>query len=163
MIRMKKAVVFLAAMALISVAEAKPAFTSQNFSGVYACKGNNELVGDYEMTATLKLKRISSYGRFGTYDYSTETENSVTYLGQAVADGNRMALTFKVTEGRSADFSTGVAEVVKNPQGRWSFHNYYYEADDTGGNYGSEYCVLKTAPVQPGKKKLVTPKPPAAS
>jgi hypothetical protein len=151
--RMKKVVVALMAVVFVSGAEAKPTFTSQNYSGVYACKGNNELVGDYEMTATLKLKRLSSYGRFGTYEYSTETENSVTYLGQAVADGSRMALTFKLSDGRNAEFSTGVAEIVKNPQGHWSFRNMYYEADDTGGNYGSEYCVMKTLPVKALKKK----------
>ncbi|HSH72893.1 MAG TPA: hypothetical protein VK974_07535 [Methylophilaceae bacterium] len=149
---MKKVVIAFAALVFVSGAEAKPTFISQNYSGVYACKGKNELVGDYEMTATLKLKRVSSYGRFGTYDYSTETENSVTYLGQAVADGNKLAMTYKLTEGRNADFSTGIAEIVKNPQGRWSFNNLYYEADDTGGNYGSEHCVMKTAPVKAVKK-----------
>jgi len=147
---MKKVVIVFAAFLFASGAEAKP--LTQNYSGIYTCKGKNELVGDYETTATLKLKRVGNNGKLGTYEYSTETENSVTYQGQAIADGSRLAMTYKLTEGRNADFSTGIAEIVKTSQGRWSFHNLYYESDDTGGNYGSEHCVMTTLPVKVTKK-----------
>lgn len=145
--------------AFAATAASKAAFTSQNYSGVYSCKGSNESVGNYEVTATLKLKRLSSYAKFGTYDFLNETSNSVVYSGQAVADGNRLALTYRLNDKQNANFTTGIAEVKKNAQSQWSFHNYYYEADDTGGNYGHEYCIMKTPSIvaKPAKKAAAKP------
>lgn len=148
------------AMALVNTAQAKPAFTGINFSGTYACKGNNEQVGDYEVTAVLKLNRVSSYAKFGAYDFSTETDNASTYKGQAVADGLRLALSYTLTEGRNVEYSTGIAEMKKTKGNVWSFRNQYYEPDDSGGNYGFEYCVMKptalvkTAKAVPAKRKV---------
>lgn len=141
---MKKFVVLIAMLGLAGVAEARPAFTGQNYSGIYSCKGTNEQIGDYEVTVTLKLNRTSSYGTFGAYHYEVETVNSLTYIGQAVADGNRLALSFQLTEGHVTERSTGIATIKKNAQGRWSFRKLYYEPDDSGGNYGSEYCVMNS-------------------
>ncbi len=161
---MKKVVALLsislsAALFSHGASAAKPAaFTSQNFSGIYSCKGSNESVGDYDVTATLKLKRLSSYAKFGTYDFSTQTSNSVVYSGQAVADGNRLALTYRLNDKQSTVFTTGIAEIKKNAQGLWTFHNYYYEADDTGGNYGHEFCVFKPDPNAPKPVKKLAPK-----
>jgi hypothetical protein len=150
----------IGAMTLVNTAQAKPAFTGINFSGTYACKGNNEQIGDYEVTAVLKLNRVSSYGKFGAYDFSTETDNASTYKGQAVADGLRLALSYTLTEGRNVEYSTGIAEMKKTKGNVWSFRNQYYEPDDSGGNYGFEYCVMKpiaivktTAKTAPAKKK----------
>lgn len=150
----------IGAVGLVNTAQAKPAFTGINFSGTYACKGNNEQIGDYDVTAVLKLNRVSSYGKFGAYDFSTETDNASTYKGQAVADGLRLALSYTLTEGRSVEYSTGIAEMKKAKGNVWSFRNQYYEPDDSGGNYGFEYCVMKpaapvkaTAKAVPAKKK----------
>jgi hypothetical protein len=126
-------------------------FTGQNFSGEYVCKGKNESVGDYEVFVTLKLNKISSNGKFGVYDFSTETLNNVTYYGQAVANGNRMALTFKLSDARNVEFSTGVGEFKKIGNRRWGFNNTYYEPDDSGGNYGTEYCAMKKPFLPPTK------------
>ncbi|HEY3300556.1 MAG TPA: hypothetical protein VGJ90_07260 [Methylophilaceae bacterium] len=151
---------FIGAMTLVNTAQAKPAFTGINFSGTYACKGNNEQVGDYEVTAVLKLNRVSSYAKFGAYDFSTETDNASTYKGQAVADGLRLALSYTLTEGRNVEYSTGIAEMKKTKGNVWSFRNQYYEPDDSGGNYGFEYCVMKptaavkTAKALPAKRKV---------
>lgn len=129
----------------MGLAQAKPAFTGNNFSGLYNCKGSNELVGSYQVTIRLKLNRISSYGKFGAYDFSTETDNAVTYRGQAVANGNRLALSYKMSEGKYVEYSTGIAEMKKLSRGRWSFRNMYYEPDDSGGNYGQEDCVMQAS------------------
>ncbi|OYY49790.1 MAG: hypothetical protein B7X95_09960 [Methylophilaceae bacterium 17-44-8] len=131
----------------VAVAQAKPAFTGINFSGRYDCKGNNELVGDYQVTVKFKLNRISSFGKFGAYDFSTETDNAVTYRGQAVANGFRLALSYKLTEGKYVEYTTGIAEMKKLSRGRWSFRNLYYEPDDNGGNYGQEDCVMQLSSV----------------
>lgn len=133
----------------------KPKFTGQNYSGEYFCKGKNLTVGDYEVVVQLKLNKFNSYGKFGVYDFITETENNMVYLGQAVADRNRLALTFKLKEAKNAEFSTGIGEFKKAGTRRWTFNNRYYEPDDTGGNYGYESCTMKSAflpPVKPSSK-----------
>lgn len=127
---------------------------SPNVSGIYACSGSNELVGDYQVKVTMKLKRQSENGEMATYDYITETENNLTYRGQALVIGTRMSVTLTLVDGKNIEFSTGTAEFKKlakakttsNSLGtnRWSFKNSYYESDDTGGNYGTETCVMQS-------------------
>ncbi len=154
-----KKVLFFVALAFAPAVFAKPVLLKQNYSGIYECKGSNELVGDYDVKVILKLKRYSEVDSLGTYDYSTETANAVTYRGQAITFGNRMAMTYKLSDSRSAEFSTGLTELKKTAQGKWSFKNHYYESDDTGGNYGTETC-LQVASMAPAAKK---PKKPANS
>ncbi len=139
---MKKLVLMMVMLTFAGLVQAKPAFTGKNYSGVYSCKGVNEQVGNYELTVTLKLNRVSSYGNFGAYSYLVETSNSTIYNGQVAADGNRLAISFHFTDGRNVEHSTGIAVIKKNLEGRWSFRKLYYEPDDNGGNYGSEYCVM---------------------
>jgi hypothetical protein len=144
---MKRITLVALLLAISATAQAKPAFTGKNYSGIYSCTGINELIGDYEVTVTLKLNRISSHARFGAYDYETETTNSNKYSGQALADGNRLAISFKFN-GKSINGrgqSIGTATIKKDKRGRWSFRRYYYEPDDNGGNYGHEYCTFKEA------------------
>lgn len=131
--------------------EAPPKFTGTNYSGSYLCKGSNLSVGEYEVNVELKLNVYNSHDKIGVYDFTTETENRFVYLGQAVTNGTQMALTFKLKEAKHAEFSTGNAEFKKLPNRRWSFKNNYYEPDDSGGNYGSETCVMQNAAL-PSKK-----------
>ncbi|MDP1767050.1 MAG: hypothetical protein Q8K83_09145 [Methylotenera sp.] len=140
-----------ASTALVNSVEAKPIFTGADYSGVYACKGSNNKVGGYEVLATLKLNRSSSQGRFGVYDFNTETENALVYKGQAIADGVKLALTFNLSDGLTAEFSTGIADIKRISSSRWAYTNHYYEPDGSGGDYGTEYCVMKK-PVKVVKK-----------
>ena len=141
---MKKTVAALFIFALASTAYAapKPAFKGQNYSGVYDCKGSNDKVGEYEVTISLKINRVSSYAKYGAYTYEMTTVNGATYIGQGIADGNMLALSFPLKSGLNVDHSIGIAKIVKNKKGHWSFRKNYYEEDNSGGNYGSEYCVL---------------------
>lgn len=136
----------LIGLLLVAVsAQAKPVFTGKNYSGIYTCNGSNELVGEYEVTATLTLNHISSHGKIGAYHYETTTVNSTVYEGQAIANGNQLAISFKFN-GKNINErgqSIGVAAIKKDKRGRWSFRKEYYEPDDNGGNYGYEYCVFK--------------------
>ena len=119
---MKKIALTIAMLALAGTAHAaKPAFTGQNYSGVYDCKGSNDKVGDYEVTISLKINRVSSYAKFGAYTYEVTTVNATTYIGQAIANGNMLALSFPLKSGLNADHSIGIAKIVKNKQGHWSF------------------------------------------
>lgn len=131
---------------------AKTNFQGNNYSGLYTCKGSNISVGDYEVFVTLKFNKINSHGKFGVYDLITETENNVAYQGQAITNGNKLSLTFKLSDANHADYSTGLGEFKKLSRGRWQFINDYYEPDDTGGNYGHEVCTMKYAPAKPTNK-----------
>lgn len=141
----------IASAALINLAEAKPIFTGSDYSGVYDCKGSNSKVGDYEVQATLKLNRSISQGAYGVYDFNTETENFLVYRGQAIANGYKLALTFNLIDGLRASFSTGIADVKRMSSTRWAYTNHYYEPNGSGGDYGTEYCVMKK-PVKAAKK-----------
>ena len=132
-------------VAVTGLAQAKPGFTGPNYSGVYDCTGVNEQVGDYEVTVTLKLNRVSSYGKFGAYQFQAETVNSTIYNGQAAANGNQIAISFDFADKRNVEHSIGVAIMKKTAKGLWSFRRQYYEPDDNGGNYGTEYCVIDLA------------------
>lgn len=133
----------LVGLNFVSNVEAKEQFAGPNFSGIYSCKGTNNKVGEYEVVATLKLNRISSHGSFGVYDFNTETENALVYKGQAIASGYRLALTFNLSDARNAEYSTGIADIQKISSTRWAYTNHYYEPDENGGDYGSEYCVIQ--------------------
>jgi len=67
----------------------------------------------------------------------------LVYKGQAIATGNKLALTFNLSDGRNAEYSTGIADIQKISNTRWAYTNHYYEPDENGGDYGSEYCVMQ--------------------
>lgn len=139
----------LTALALLSVfsmpASAAPAAASStDYSGEYLCKGNNITVGDYEVTIYLKKNRRNSTSQVAVYDLVTHTENKQSYTGQAITRGKQLAMTFKLSDAKYAEFSTGMGVFTKIGK-LWSFKNDYYEPDDTGGNYGHETCTLKPA------------------
>ena len=52
-------------------------------------------------------------------------------------------MTFKLSDAKYAEFSTGMGQFTKVGKTGWSFKNDYYEPDDTGGNYGHETCTMK--------------------
>jgi len=127
----------------IGFVNAEEQFLGPDFSGVYGCKGQNNKVGEYEVVARLKLNKVSSHADFGVYDFNTETENALVYKGQAIANGYKLALTFNLSDSRTAEYSTGIADVQKISSSRWAYTNHYYEPDENGGDHGSEYCVMK--------------------
>lgn len=114
-----------------------------DYSGEYLCKGNNITVGDYEVTIYLKKNRRNSTSQISVYDLATHTENKQSYTGQAITRGRQVAMTFKLSDAKYAEFSTGLGQFTRVSKNIWSFKNDYYEPDDTGGNYGHETCTLK--------------------
>jgi len=114
-----------------------------DYTGEYICKGNNVTVGDYEVTIYLKKNRRNSTSQVSVYDLATHTENKQSYTGQAITRGKQLAMTFKLSDAKYAEFSTGMGQFTKVGKTGWSFKNDYYEPDDTGGNYGHETCTMK--------------------
>ncbi len=151
---MKKLFLLSFLFVCIGVAQADQEFVGDNFSGVYVCKGSNNKVGDYEVMATLKLNRHSSHDSFGAYDLKAETENALVYKGQAIAQGNKLALTFNFSDGRSPDFTTGIATIAPISATRWAYSNHYYEPDGAAGVFGSERCVMKKPLKLAAKRKM---------
>ncbi|MBL8505992.1 hypothetical protein [Methylobacillus glycogenes] len=167
---MKKIVIVSAMLAFSSVAFAKPTFTGNNYTGLYECKGENSSIGAYDVVVALRLNRVSSHGKFGAYYYETETVNSTVYHGQAVADGNRLAISFNIRDKKNnVDHSTGIATIKKIGKDRWSFRKEYFEPDDSGGSYGTEDCVMKVLTAEEKKamehktQEKAVPKPAAVA
>ncbi len=126
-----------------SIAHAQPDFTGVNYSGKYSCQGENQKVGKYKVEVTLRLNLVTSTGKFGVYEYTAETENSVKFYGNAISIGNQLAASYYLdTVRRKGEPTTGLATVKRVSAGRWSFLNQYFEPDDFGGIYGTETCLM---------------------
>lgn len=138
----KSSLTSIALLSFISITASAAPAVSADYSGEYLCKGNNITVGDYEVTIYLKKNRRNSTSQISVYDLATHTENKQSYTGQAITRGKQLAMTFKLSDAKFAEFSTGLGQF--NKVGKlWSFKNDYYEPDDTGGNYGHEICTQK--------------------
>lgn len=140
---MHKLLISLCLLIITPIANAKPAFTGQDFSGVYVCTGNDSHEGKYTGTVTMELVPSQSLNNYGAYKFKLEVPNYGTYLGQAAAHGNNVAMHFALTDQSTKDYGTGIANFKKNKAGKWSFSKFYYEPEFKGGNYGTEECTLR--------------------
>lgn len=140
---MHKLIISLCLLAIAPIANAKPAFTGQDFSGVYDCTGDDSHEGKYTGTVTMELVRSQSLNNYGAYKFKLEVSNYGTYLGQAAAHGTNVAMHFALTDQSTKDYGTGIASFKKNKAGKWSFSKFYYEPDFKGGNYGTEECAQR--------------------
>lgn len=160
---MKKLFVIILLSCTSHLAYSEPKFTGNNYSGKYVCKGENQKVGNYNLEVVLRLNLVSSTAKFGVYEYSAETANSVKFYGNAVAIGNQLAASYYLdTVRRKGEPTTGLATIKRDSAGRWSFRNQYFEPDDFGGNYGVENCRMlepEKKPVEDSEKKPEDKKP----
>ena len=140
---MKKLIWIILAFIVTHYAHAKPAFTGQNYSGVYDCTGEDAKEGKYKGTVTLTLKQEQSTGQYGAYFFKLDAQGFGTYPGEAAADGDKMAIHFALKESNTKDAGTGIATFKKNAQSKYTFHKFYYESAYKGGNYGFEDCVQR--------------------
>lgn len=140
---MKKIAAVMAMTMCCGLVHAKPAFTGQDYSGVYECTGVDGHEGKYTGTVTMNLVPEQSQGDHGAYKFKLEVPGYGAYLGHAVSEGNKLAIHFGLQDPTTKDFGTGIATVKKGKQGRVSFHKYYYEPEYKGGNTGVEDCVKR--------------------
>ena len=139
-----KKTMLIAAMLLgAGNAFAAPAFTGQDYSGVYDCTGNDAHEGPYTGTVTMTLNRDQSTANHGAYAFKLEVPGYGTYLGEAAAEGDKIAMHFALKDQTTKDYGTGIATIKKDKRGRLGFHKYYYEPEFKGGNYGTEDCVRR--------------------
>jgi hypothetical protein len=149
----------LISLIFVPTTYAMPPFIGDDFSGEYICKGNNASVGEYEVLVKLKLNKVTSHDIYGVYDFNTETNNQAIYSGQIMAKGRKFAMTFKLLDASTYNFSTGMGEFKKTESGHWSFQNTYYEPDGNGGNFGNDYCTIKLPQKKQDKTSSETQKP----
>lgn len=120
---------------------ANPPFSGPDYSGTYACKGEDGHDGAYTSTVTLTLIKEQSWGKYAAYGFEMKVPGYGTYPGHAAAKGKEAAIYFANTDQSNKDYGTGIAHFSKAPSGKWQFGKYYYEPDYKGGNYGTETCV----------------------
>jgi len=132
---------FLVTAPIASIA--KPAFTGEDFSGIYDCTGNDSHEGKYTGTVTMELVPAQSTGQYGAYQFKLEVPGYGTYLGQAAANGTHAAMHFALTDQSTKDYGTGIASFKKNKSDKWVFMKYYYEPEFKSGNYGTEQCTQR--------------------
>ena len=137
---MRKIALVLTLCALSAVAEAQP-FSGQDYSGVYACTGDDAHEGKYTGTVTLSIKLEHSHGSYASYDFKLEVPGFGSYPGYAAGNSNQLAMHFALTDQTTKDYGVGVAKFKKNRQGKWSFHKFYFEPEFKGGNTGIEDCI----------------------
>lgn len=142
-----------------TTAHANTSNAEKTYSGAYTCKGNNNKVGDYGFSVTLKLNKSNSHDEISVYDLLGETENSTMYSGNAVAIANKMALAFRVSDHKENIFGSGFAVFKLSPEKLWTFTTHYYEPNETGGVSGTDVCTqlatvsAKKAPEDVAPKK----------
>lgn len=138
--RMNKTLLALTAALAMGAANAKPVYTGPDYSGMYACTGNDAHEGPYTGTVTIERVLTQSEGNYGAYRFKLEAPGYGVYLGEAAAQGRTMAIHFAHTDPATKDYGTGIAAFTKI-NGKWTFHKYYYEPEFKGGNYGEEDCI----------------------
>jgi hypothetical protein len=130
------------AAALILPAHAAKPFQGPDLSGVYDCTGQDAKEGPYTAVVTMALEKSQSVGAYGSYAFKMDVPDFGTYLGQAVATGSHIAITFALTDPSTKDYGTGLGTVSVR-KGKASFQKFYYEAEFKGGNHGFERCVRR--------------------
>jgi hypothetical protein len=140
---MKKLIWMILACSVMNYAQAKTIYTGEDLSGVYDCTGDDAKEGKYKATATLNLKPEQSTGIYASYDFKLSVQGFGVYLGEAVAQGDNVAMHFGLNELNTKDIGTGIAKFKRNSQGKQTFHKFYYEPEYKGGNYGFEDCVQR--------------------
>jgi hypothetical protein len=137
---------FLATLMLFAcsgLAQARPAFTGPDYSGVYECTGVDAHEGKYTGTVTMKLVPEQSVGNHGAYRFKLEVPGFGAYLGHAVSEGDKLAIYFALQDQSTRDYGTGIATIRKSKDGKWGFRKFYYEPEYKGGNTGTEECIRR--------------------
>ena len=140
---MNRFLLSLCLLGVFTIANAKPAFTGKDFSGIYDCKGDDSHEGNYTGKVTMELVPSQSVDQYGAYKFKLEVPEYGIYLGQAAASGTHAAMHFALTDQSTKDYGTGIASFKKNKAGKWSFSKYYFEPEFKGGNYGTEQCTQR--------------------
>lgn len=122
-----------------------------NLSGTYNCVGYGDKVGPFQSIIKLKIDQKESILNNGmaAYHFSEgdqESTASYGYTGEAVANGNNLAVYFANTDPKQQDdHGVGIAFVTHDLDSHGKsttvLHKYYYAPAYEGGANGSETCT----------------------
>ena len=157
---MCKAFMLSVTLILSSVGFAASANDPLHLAGDWICQGYDSHDGAYKddtLTLTLDEKNSDFKHNYGAYHFKLAGEG-VLYLGEAVANGNMLAIYFANQAKESqTDHGVGIAMITHdlNEKGISNavLHKFYYESEYMGGGHGSETCVKQNK-----HKKLKSPK-----
>lgn len=127
---------------------ASTAVDSLNLAGQWVCSGYDSHDGGYKdaiLTLTLDEKNSDFEHNFGAYHFKL-SEPEATYLGEAAASGNMVAIYFANQAKESVtDQGVGIAAIThdRNEKGEVNtvLHKFYYEPTYEHGGNGSETCI----------------------
>lgn len=111
-----------------------------DYSGVYACKGQDAHEGPYDGKVILKAVPEQSKQGYQAYSFELQVPGFGSYPGHAAGRGNQLAIYFANVDPKDKDFGTGLATFKRNAKGQWRFTKYYYQPEYKGGNHGFETC-----------------------
>ena len=113
-----------------------------DLSGTYDCKGLDSKEGAYTATVTMTRNPSESVERYGSYGYAMQVPGYGTYLGEAVATADHIAIRFALVDPTTRDFGTGLARITRRGP-KTTFEKFYYEPEFKGGNHGTERCTRR--------------------
>lgn len=117
------------------------ASAAPDFSGRYACSGQDASEGPYTGTVTLRHVAAHSKQGYSAYQFTLEVPGYGTYRGHAAGKGRDLAVYFAHEDPATRDYGTGLARFSQVKPGKWQFRKFYYEPEFKGGNHGIENCV----------------------
>jgi hypothetical protein len=137
---------------LLNAVVVSPVFADSNglnLSGNYECNGYDSHDGGFShsmLNLSLDPKRSELSMGLAAYHYGVFTADGTQYMGEAVANGNTLAMYFANMEpSGESDHGVSIGTVTHDvdAQGHEQtvLHKFYYEPDYKGGGNGSETCV----------------------
>jgi len=112
-----------------------------DFSGTYACKGQDKAEGPYDGVVELERVAAQSTLEYSAYRFKLTVPGFGEYPGHASSRGSNMAIYFANTDPKDMDYGTGIASFKLNSKGVLSFTKFYYQPLYKGGNNGTEICT----------------------
>lgn len=138
-------------IALLACSHLVLASEALDLSGYWRCSGYDEHEGAYSdatLQLTLDKKRSDFKHGFGAYHFKLTEPENITYLGEAAANGNMVAIYFENTgadKDAQTDRGVGIATIThdmdKDKHMITELHKFYYEPTYQDGGNGYETCV----------------------
>jgi hypothetical protein len=126
-------VVALALLAGTAQARAVPT----DISGTYSCVGHDENLGDFRETHEFRRNDHHGAHTLG-FSEAAYVDNQLAYSGEAIVDGNTIALNFASTSDKN-DHGVLIGKIVAKAPLR--FEGEYFESQFRSGDSGTARCT----------------------
>lgn len=121
-------------------------------AGTYQCTGYDKHDGfaaDGKVLLTLDAKNSDFSNNYGAYRLKLIEKDGTTYVGEAAASGNSLAIYFENTSPTmTTDRGVGIATVSHDADSHGKtttvFHKFYYQPTYQKGGNGYDTCVKQS-------------------